>query len=261
MLGTHNPRVDRVRALRTKKGRREQSRFAIEGATLLDEALRSGIRVEEVYGTPEALQSAPSARELEASGVPVYRVDERTMRRLSDLQISPGLLATAPVLLHPVSELFAQPGLVLALADLGDPGNAGTLLRAAEAFGVAGVIFGSHSVEPYAPKVVRGAMGSIFRLRLAVASAQETAQAARGWQATGLDSAGAPVESLTWPSQSLLVVGQERRGLGEWQTICTRLAAITMTGRVESLNAAVAGGIALYEAAKHMEPRPKGASA
>jgi len=250
MLGAHNPRLDRVRALRTKKGRREQGRFAIEGATLLHEAVRSGVRVEELFGTPDALESAQSARDLEAAGVPAYRVDERTMHRLSDLETAPGLIAVAPISIRPLAELFARPGLMLALADLSDPGNAGTLLRAAEAFGVSGVIFGSRAVEPHAPKVVRGSMGSLFRLPLSVASAAETAAAAQDWNVTGLDSAGEPIEALEWPSPALLVIGQERHGLGEWEAVCTRLAAIGMKGQVESLNAALAGGIALYEAAK-----------
>jgi TrmH family RNA methyltransferase len=252
MLGSHNPRLDRVRALRTKKGRREQGRFAIEGATLLHEAVRSGLAIEELFGTPDALESAQSARDLEAAGVPAYRVDERTMRRLSDLETAPGLVAVAGVSFRPLAELLAQPGLVLGLADLSDPGNAGTLLRAAEAFGVSGVIFGSHAVEPYAPKVVRASMGSLFRLPLAVASAAETAAAAQGWNVTGLDSAGEAIEALEWPSRTLLVVGQERHGLGEWEAVCTRLAAISMKGQVESLNAALAGGIGLYEAAKRL---------
>lgn len=253
MLGAHNPRLDRVRALRTKKGRREQGRFAIEGATLLHEAVRSGLRIEELFGTPEALESSQAARDLEAAGVGAYRLDERTMRRLSDLETAPGLIAVAPISFHPLAELFERPGLLLALADLSDPGNAGTLLRAAEAFGVSGIIFGSRAVEPYAPKVVRGSMGSLFRLPLAVAPAAETAAAAKGWEVTGLDSAGAPIEALEWPSKTLLVVGQERHGLGEWEAVCTRLAAISMKGRVESLNAALAGGIALYEAAKRVQ--------
>jgi len=250
MLGAHNPRLDRIRALRTKKGRREQGRFAIEGPTLLHEAVRSGVHIEELYGTPEALESIQGARALESGGVPTYRVDERTMGRLSDLETPPGLLAIAAIALHPVAEILTAPGLVLALAGLSDPGNAGTLVRAAEAFGASGVIFGSHAAEPYAPKVVRGAAGSLFRLRVAVASAQETAAAARGWQVTGLDAAGEPIEVLEWSSRALVVVGQERHGLGEWGAVCTRRAAIAMAGRIESLNAALAGGIALYEAAK-----------
>jgi TrmH family RNA methyltransferase len=255
MLGAHNPRLDRVRDLRTKKGRREQGRFAIEGATLLREAMRSGVAIEEVYGTPAALESSESAREAEASGTPVYRIDERAMRRLSDLESAPGLLAVVPIELRPVSELFAEPGLVLALAGLSDPGNAGTLLRAAEAFGVSAVVFGSGSVEPHSPKVVRSAMGSLFRLKVAVASPEETAAAAEGWEITGLASGGQPIGDLSWAPASLLVVGQERHGLGPWAALCSRLAAIPMKGEAESLNAAVAGGIALFEAARNLVNR------
>jgi TrmH family RNA methyltransferase len=256
MLGAHNPRLDRVRELRTKKGRREHGRFAIEGVTLLREALRSGVSIEELYGTPAALESSESAREAESSGAHIYRVDERTLHRLSDLETPPGLLAVVPIELLPVSELFAGPGLVLALAGLSDPGNAGTLLRAAEAFGVSAVVFGSGAVEPHSPKVVRSAMGSLFRLKLAVADPEETAAAAEGWEITGLASGGHPIEELPWASKSLLVVGQERHGLGPWTGLCSRLAAIPMKGEAESLNAAVAGGIALYEASKRMQADP-----
>jgi TrmH family RNA methyltransferase len=250
MLGAHNPRLERVRDLRTKKGRREQGRFAIEGATLLREAIRSGISIEELYGTAAALESSESARGAESSGIPVYRIDERAMRRLSDLDTAPGLLAVVPIDLRPVSELFSAPGLVLALAGLSDPGNAGTLLRAAEAFGVSAVVFGSGAVEPHSPKVVRSAMGSLFRLKVAVAAPHETAAAAPGWEITGLAAGGQPIRGLEWAPKSLLVVGQERHGLGPWAPFCSRLAAIPMTGEAESLNASVAGGIALYEATR-----------
>jgi TrmH family RNA methyltransferase len=256
MLGANNPRLDRVRALRTKKGRREEGRFTIEGSTLLKEALRSGISIEELYGTPAELESSSSAREAESNGTPVFRVDERTMRRLSDLETAPGLLAVVPIELLPAAELFAGSGLVLALAGLSDPGNAGTLLRAAEAFGASGVVFGSGTVEPHAPKVVRGAMGSLFRLKIAVAAPEEVAAAAAGWEITGLASDGVPIQGLSWGSRSLLVVGQERRGLGAWTALCSRIAAIPMKGEAESLNAAVAGGIALYEASKRPPASP-----
>ncbi len=256
MLGAHNPRLDRVRELRTKKGRREHGRFSIEGETLLREALRSGISIEELYGTAAALESSEAARQAESSGAQVYRVDERTMQRLSDLETAPGMLAVVPIELLPVSELFSGPGLVLVLAGLSDPGNAGTLLRAADAFGVPAVVFGSGAVEPHSPKVVRSAMGALFRLKLAVAGPQEAASAAQGWEITGLASGGLPIEGLSWAPKSVLVVGQERRGLGPWTALCSRLAAIPMKGEAESLNAAVAGGIALYEASKRVQGDP-----
>lgn len=247
MLGAHNPRIEYVRSLRTKKGRRAHGRFSIEGVTLLREAVRSGVAIEELYGTPEALAALGGGTPANAK---VHTVDDRTLRRLSDLETAPGLVAVAPIVQHDVARLFSEEGLVLVLAGISDPGNAGTLLRTAEAFGVRGVVFGAGSVEPYAPKVVRAAMGSLFRLRLAVADPAATIGAAPGWSVTGLHAAGEPLEALSWPARSILVVGQERHGLGPWQAICGRLAAIPMQGQVESLNASVAGAIALYEAAK-----------
>ncbi|MGH8164904.1 MAG: TrmH family RNA methyltransferase, partial [Rhodanobacteraceae bacterium] len=150
--------------------------------------------------------------------------------------------------LEPVDTLLSEPGVVLVLADLNDPGNAGTLVRSAEAFGVTRVVFGSLGAHPHHPKVVRAAMGSIFRARLAVATPGELA--GRGWAATGLAAEGGPLDGAFTAERSLLVVGHERHGLGEWNALCAQTAAIPMTGRAESLNAAIAGSIALYEASR-----------
>lgn len=248
MLGAHNPRIERVRSLLSKKGRREQQRFTIEGPTLVSEAASSGVAIEELFGTPDALARFETST-LETSGTHVYHVDERTLARMSDLETPQGLVAVAPITLRDISELFDSDGLVLALAGLSDPGNAGTLLRTADAFGVTRVIFSPGSVEPHSPKVVRGAMGSLFRFRVAVAGPQAVAKAAEGWTITGLDAGGQPIGGLGWGGRDVLVVGQERHGLGDWNAVCGRLAGIPMAGKAESLNASVAGAIALYEAA------------
>ena len=249
VLGAHNPRVDFARELLTKKGRREHGRFAFEGSTLLQEALDAGIAVESIYATQRAFESIAPVRDLERGGIPVYLVDDRTMQRISDVETPAGVLAVAPLRLEPAKALLEEPGLVLALADLSDPGNAGTLLRSAEAFGVDRVILGDLGAEPYLPKVVRGAMGALFRLRLAV-SAPGALGDLPGWEVTGLSAAGSPLAALEWPQRSLLVVGNERRGLDRWEPLCTRFGALPMSGHAESLNAAVAGSIALYEATK-----------
>lgn len=248
-LGARNPRIDRVRSLRTKKGRREQRRFAFEGLTLLEEALRSTVSIEEVYTTPDRL-NADYVRTLNAHNVPIYSVDERTMKKLSDLETPPGVLTVAPIVMSPLAGIFSGDGVVLVLAGLSDPGNAGTLLRAAEAFGARGVVFGTNSVDPHSPKVMRSAMGSLFRLPLAIAGPQETAGAATGWECSGLAAGGLPIAGVDWGKKELLVVGQERHGLGDWEPLCTRKVGIPMAGQVESLNAALAGAIALYEASR-----------
>ncbi len=251
-LGAHNARLDRARALLTKKGRREHGRFTFEGPTLLAEAFAASVPIEEIYVTESAYDQTPAIAQAERDGVPVYLVDERSIARLSDLDTPSGIVAVTPIELHSVSELLTDPGVVLALADVNDPGNAGTLLRSAEAFGVTRVIFGTRGAEPHLPKVIRGAMGAIFRLRIGVAEPADLQTLLGGWEVTGLAASAAPLDRLEWPAQSLLIVGNERHGLGAWQPLCTRLAAISMRGGAESLNAGVAGSIALYEATKRL---------
>jgi TrmH family RNA methyltransferase len=254
LTGAHADRVSRVRDLQSAKGRKEHGRFAFEGPTLLEEALRSEVAVEELYVTDAVLASNARVRELDALGTPVFVVDDRTLRKISDLETPTGLVAIAPQRLADLATVV-RGGLTLALADLNDPGNVGTLLRSAEAFGASGVVLGRFGVDPYHPKVVRGAMGSIFRLPLAVATAQEfaAAVAAAGTQAIGLTTGGAELEQLAFGASTALVVGHERRGLGSWEFAGVKQARIAMQGDAESLNAAVAGSIALYVLSQHCQ--------
>jgi RNA methyltransferase, TrmH family len=249
-LGAHNARIDRARSLLTKKGRRELGRFSFEGATLLSEALAAGVAIDEIFVTQSVYDATPVLHEAERADVPVYVVDERSLERLSDVQTPSGIVAVAPLKLYGAAQLLETRGVVLALADVNDPGNAGTLLRSAEAFGVRSVLFGNRGAEPHLPKVVRGAMGAIFRLRLGIAGASELRPFLSGWDVTGLAAQAEPLGGLEWGPRSVLVVGNERHGLGPWESLCTRFAAIPMRGAAESLNAGVAGSIALYEATK-----------
>jgi TrmH family RNA methyltransferase len=250
-LGAHNARVDAARELLAKKGRKEQQRFSFEGPTLLQEARDAGVRIEALYVTQHAYDAHPLIAALERDGLDVYVVDERAMRRISDLETPPGIVAVAPAALRTPCEILQASGTILLLADVNDPGNAGTLLRTAEAFGCAGVLAGSLGAEPHQPKVVRSAMGALFRLPLGVCGPDELQGILSGWTVTGLAADGEPLDGLSWGGErNIVVVGSERRGLGRWEPLCTRLAAIPMRGRAESLNAAVAGAIALYEAAK-----------
>jgi TrmH family RNA methyltransferase len=241
-----------LRSLAASKGRREHQRFAFEGATLLDEAARSGIPVEEIFATPEVYEATPLIRRLEAGGTAVGLVPARLLDRLSDVETPTGLIAVSPIRALEPRQLLAAAGTLLLLADLGDPGNAGTLLRSAEAFGATGAIFGRLGVDPYHPKVVRGSMGAIFRVPVALADPDDVGPAigASGRAAILLEASGVPLPGLSWPANPVIVVGHERRGLGRWSGLEGTRAAIPMAGAGESLNAAVAGSIALYQAAQ-----------
>lgn len=254
-LSPHNPRIARVRELRTARGRREAGAFVAEGPTLLEEAERSGLLPRELYATPEALDGFPAGR-WEAAGVPVFAVAERTFARLTELETPRGLLAVLPIPPRRAAEVLARPGVVLLLAGVGDPGNAGTLIRSAEAFGAAGVLAGRGGADPYGAKVVRAAMGSLFRVPVAPVDPDEIVALARAsgrpLVATDLDGDELAVAGI--PRDAIVAVGNERRGVRDWLPRWDRAVRIPQRGPAESLNAAVAGSIVLYESARCQDP-------
>ena len=249
-IGAHSSRLTRVRKLRSSKGRADQERFAFEGPTLLQEAHASSLSIEELFVTPEAYEATPLVREIEAGGTTVYLVNPAGAKQLSDLTTPAGIVAVARPRRSDLEAIFAGTSPVLVLADLGDPANVGTLLRSADALGCSGVVFGPLGVEPYHPKVVRGSMGAVFRLPMAVAEPLEVAAAAAAGRVRllGLDARGGELTGEFREGRAALVIGHERRGLGRWEALCDALIALPMRGRAESLIAGVAGSIALFEA-------------
>lgn len=250
-LGDSARRLVAAHALLSAKGQREREHFLFEGASLLAEARASGVAIEEIFATQTAYDETPALQALDREGVAVWLVSSKAARRLSDVETPTGIAGVAQARFTPLGGLVASGRTVLVLAGISDPGNAGTLLRAAEAFGAGGVVFGRGGVHPFHPKVVRAAMGAIFRLPLALATPQSLSTAAReaGRSVEGL-AAGGALEVADLPAEPVIVVGQERRGLGAWEEACSRCFRIPMAGRAESLNAAVAGSIALYEASR-----------
>jgi RNA methyltransferase, TrmH family len=251
-IGNRAERLAAVRALRTVKGRREQERFAFEGPTLLAEAAAADFPIAELYATQQAYESTLQVRELEAAGVPVFIAADPAAATLSDVATPSGIVAVSPICLLPLAALLRGRSPILILGDLNDPANAGGLLRSADAFGAGGVVFGRLGVDPYHPKVVRGSMGAIFRLDIGVAEPLQLGEAARlaELRVLGLASSGAPIAGERWQGRQALVVGHERRGLGPWERVCDSVLSIPISGQAESLSAAVAGSIALYEATR-----------
>jgi len=245
VLGPHNPRIEAVRELKTPRGRRDHGRFAVEGATLIEEARRSGFEPRELYGTEAALAAH---RGLVPAQTPVFQVPDAAFARLSDVETPPGLLAVLDLPAGDLATVLAGAGPVLLLAGVNDPGNAGTLVRSAEAFGAAGVLFGRGGVDPYSPKVVRAAMGSLFRLPIAIVEPEEllAAAAAAGRAVVATDTTGDDLDPLALPPDAIVAIGNERRGVRDWLPRWDRAVRIPQSAHTESLNAAVAGSILLY---------------
>ncbi len=252
-LGLHSPKLDAVRALRTKEGRRDQRRFGIEGSTLVEEALRSGVTFEALYVTEAGYESLGPLTAAQINA-PVYLVPEKAMGRLSDLESPPGILAVVPLETTGLEALLGRGEPVLLLAGINDPGNAGTLLRSAEIFGLGGAIFGEGGVEPYNSKVVRAAMGAIFRLPIAEAGPEAVIAAARaaGYRLVATMREGVPLDGYPFERRSIVAVGNERRGIAGWLPSWDAEVAIPQRGEGESLNAAVAGGIVMYALSRHL---------
>ena len=257
-LSPKNPRIALVHDLLGPAGRRAQRRFLAEGPTILKEAERSGLRPVEVYATADALGSA-DARVLvavyEPAGIPVYQVPEPAFKRISDVTTGTGLLGIFEYRERTVDEILAGPGPVLLLAGVNDPGNAGTLVRSAEAFGAAGVLFGRGGADPYGPKVVRATMGSLFRVPVAVVDPQQVLAAAAdaGRPVVATDVDGEDLAAAGVPPNAFLAIGNERRGVRDWLPSWDVAVRIPQREATESLNAAVAGSIVLYEAARCQE--------
>lgn len=252
-LGVHSPKLEFVRALRTKAGRREQGRYAVEGPTMLAEALAAGRVPEELYATDAALDAATCDDPRLAGRI--FSVPAKAMARLSDLESPPGLLAVHAIRHEPLDELLAGGRPALLLAGIADPGNAGTLVRSAEIFGIERAIFARESVEPYNPKVVRATMGAIFRVRIATADAHELTRvaSARGYRIVAAARDGAALPTYRFPERAIVAIGNERHGVYGWLPSVDEAVAIPQPGRGESLNASVAGGIIFYAFSQQCE--------
>jgi TrmH family RNA methyltransferase len=244
---TH-PKIKLVRALQTHRRAREQERlFVIEGVRLAEEASRAQIAPHLVLHTdPLDARGRAALNQLARLGAPVEIVSPRVMASISDTETPQGLLAVLPssFISHPSSFSFA-----LVLDRLSDPGNLGTLLRTAAAAGVQAVFLAPGTVDVYNPKVVRAAVGAHFHLPLVEASWDELRDPLSRlvvWLAEARE--GEAYDRVDWRQPCALVIGSEAEGPSEAARQFTpRRVHIPMPGPAESLNAAVAAGVLLFE--------------
>ncbi len=226
----------------------------------MEAVLRAGTVTLERIFVDMAVDRADINAAAGAANVPIVAVDERSMRSLAQTQHPQGVIAVARFFHRNIAGLADAVGrgggacLVAVLHEINDPGNAGTLMRSAEALGASAVCCGIDGVDPYNDKVVRASMGSMFHLPLFCYD--EWTQLAGAAREAALQvvaaEAGAPdVRSVTLPARTALVVGHERRGLSgvPGGDIAMRVG-IPQSSRADSLNAAVAGSIVMYEIAR-----------
>lgn len=253
----HNPKVQNLRELMNKKAaREEQQQFIVEGVRLAEEAyLQEHLPSAVFYSENLSERGQILIRKFQAKGVPVMSMAEEVLQRISETETSQGILMTLPVRTQTLPE---ELDFVLVLDQIRDPGNAGTMLRSAAASGIQAVLFTPRTTDLYAPKVVRAGMGAHFRLNLRPSTWPEINSLCR-LRARPLKLLLAQAgEQSAW-QQDLrqpvaIVIGGEAEGASaEARRYCDGSLSIPMPGQFESLNAAVAAGILLFEVVRQRE--------
>jgi len=252
LLTERSGRVAAARRLTRRAGRDAAGLFLAEGRQAVVEALADAAGVREVFATEAA---ATAHRELLASTtVPVRLITEKAAAGLSETVAPQGLVAVCEFRDVDAATVVADPPrLTVALAELADPGNAGTVLRTADACGAGAVVFGAGSADPYGGKAVRASAGSLFHLDVVRgAPLEDVLPALRGAGVSVLaaDGAGeAALDELTGELAGpvLWLFGNEARGVpAELAALADHRVRIPMRGRAESLNLAAAAAICLY---------------
>ncbi|MGC5169520.1 TrmH family RNA methyltransferase [Micromonospora sp. DT81.3] len=258
-----NPRSPRVRAvakLTKRSARHETGLYLLEGPQAVREALSYVPEsVVELFATPTAVERHPDLRSAAgAAGVDIDFATEAVLDAMADTVTPQGVIAVARQTPTSVRDILAgSPKLIAICEEVRDPGNLGTIIRAADAAGADGVVLTGRTVDPYNPKVVRATTGSLFHLPVSVGG--ELDQIIDRARSAGLQVIAADVKGddlLAARAEGVLsrptawLFGNEARGLDdESLALADRALRLPIFGRAESLNLATAASVCLYETA------------
>ena len=250
-----NPLIRQVRELLgSARARRENRLFAIEGARLCADAARSGAAVTAFLYTRRAAETYRSYWEpVAAAAQRRFEIPEALMKYAADTATPQGMLCVCAMLDNrPGLDTIEPHARYLALEDIQDPANLGTVIRTAEALGLSALLLSDGCCDPYNPKVLRGSMGGVFRLPLLPAwDLAHTAEilGRRGVRCFAcVPQGGEDLRRAGLSAGAVCLIGNEGRGLRpETAAACTGRLTIPMGGRAESLNAAMAAGIVMWE--------------
>ncbi|CAM3745519.1 TrmH family RNA methyltransferase [Alicyclobacillus pomorum] len=249
-----NPRVKAWAALKTKKGRMAHGSFLVEGMRLVEELLRSSLQVDALLWDvgsdelPEQITDAALER-----GVPMFELSPGAFSTVSDTMTPQGVAAIAKIPDNAGLDKAQLASHTLLLDGVQDPGNVGTIIRSADAFAVGEVCCGTGTADPFSPKVVRATMGGLFRVPVLSCGSKDYVDAWRNKWPDGqvlVTAAGADLVcyEVDFQKPSLLAIGSEAFGVSrDIVDAGTHQVKIPMAGMAESLNAAIAGAVLLYE--------------
>jgi len=232
-----------------RRYRAEEKVFVAEGTRWLSEIVQVGVSPEMVLYTQGWFETADNALMIEQIQTPSQLISEEIMGAISDTQSPAGILAVIPWQIFPLPQ---TPSLLLILDQVTNPGNLGSILRSASAAGVDGVLLGPGCVDSYNPKVIRGGMGAHLRLPIHAVdwiTIKEIVVNMMVWLATA--DGEIDYTAVDWRGPSALIIGNEARGAGKKaERLANGRISIPMHAATESLNAAMAASIILFEASR-----------
>lgn len=247
---TANPLLKTVRSLHDRSGRKKSGLFLLEGAKLLEEAVFSGIELEDVIVSSTYLKNGmPGMPGIDKEEVVV--VEDSLFSQLATTETPQGVLATALIKTADLADILVQENpLIVVLDTVQDPGNLGTIMRSGLAFGATAMVLTKGTTDPFSPKVVRSAMGALFALPVVTNLLFDDLIATlKAHQVTvfALDqNAEDSLWTIDFPKRLALIFGNEGNGINdESMAKADRILAIPISKRSESLNVATAAGVAL----------------
>jgi TrmH family RNA methyltransferase len=258
--GRHNPLLKQLRQAFSRAQRTAEGDCAIEGLRMIEEAIRSGLRFRAVFFRESAQDRAERLLPQIGAHVETLLLPDKLFDASVPSETPQGVAALVRLKESSLDDVLEkerlQVGPIMALAGLQDPGNLGTILRSAEAFGSAGIILGEGTVSPLNAKAVRASAGSIFRLPVVTAAAalEDVVTKLRVQNVRLIATSshkGTTLDQANLTGSIAVFIGSEGSGLTRGlMTQMDEVVAIPHTAQVESLNAGVAGSIILYEAAR-----------
>ncbi|MEO7268691.1 MAG: RNA methyltransferase [Knoellia sp.] len=257
LTNIRSDRVKSVRSLSRRSARERTGRFVVDGPQGVREAIRyAAERVHDIYVTADAIERHQDLMAAaQDANIHLHETDDAVLAAMSDTESPQGVLAVVVARAHTLEQVLAStPRLVVLLTNVRDPGNAGTVIRGADAFGADAVLVSDGSVDVLSPKVVRSTVGSLFHLPVVTGlDVDETLDALavhgiRTYAADGVGTTALPDVDVSQPHA--WVMGNEAWGLpAEVRDRCTDVVRVPIHERVESLNLAMAATICLATSA------------
>ena len=243
-----NPKVTTWKSLKDRKGRRETGCFLVEGRKMVEEAIASAFPVEAVLVDVDRQGEFALP-----AGIPAYSMPGHVLAAVCDTKTPQGIAAVVRM-----AEVELRGSRLVAMDGVQDPGNVGTIIRTADAAGFDGVILSNQCADVFSPKVLRATMGSVFRMGIRVTDDLPdllTRMVQEGASVLSSQLDGEPFyQRSSLNERFVLVIGSEGNGVtDEVKAIATHKVKLPMRGGAESLNAAVAAGIMMYELTRDME--------